>query len=824
MRLVRVVTSETIDLTGVAPLGSGGEASVYRVPQGHTAGFWASLRSWLLPIVGSSDADSESSDTSPQKLVAKIYHPHRRTRERQAKLRHMLANPPHDPLLAHAQIPSIAWPIDLLIEPGTNVFVGYLMPLIEMSGPTGGYSILNFYNPLLRKRKGLLLPDLYLHVIASNLASLVAELHAKDYIIGDINQSNFLARLNTYTTVIDTDSFQVPIAGGQVFGTKMATPGFVAPELLHGSAGKYRTKEQDCFALGVLIFRLLMRGQHPYAASQSNALAGMTESDENQLVLAGLFPHGSRKSLGTKPPLGAPQFDALPPPLQGLFTACFVDGHKQPAQRPTAEEWRKQLNALVRLDHEATKKTRTPVLAADSQLRVCDRNNDHIVSLHLPKGYCPQCDRLQTELPIPPQFASWLPSPSLLPTENPESNARAIIEISWLHLSDLCFGRGLYSAWRSEIEEQFLSDIESQHSEFGPFDFLFLTGDLTYSGRPSQFDDLTKFLDKLQRRIKVNGRSPLLLAVPGEHDNVWLKERTSAQEIEQSTMVYVSELLQCFSESYSNLDEDLLRILDALFIIDGTSPHRRVIKDGFSNYETWWRSQTVPQQKFIYRAGSLPGDFSTKIEKGGVRIGIVGLNTAFSKFDDPQNSISATMLSELRKKKQIEFNLKDRYFLNRQQYDLLKNIDGSSPIDDVDIAFLLTHHPPSALLIHALAEFHHIAPLNRFSLHLCGHQYENIFRLTEPNEIDPRNLIQAAAFFMGQKEKERIHGYMIGKMKIDKKEQSAEVGIRPRKAYYSKGPRRWVFKPDNDHDLEREKFKWLPKLKLRQRQRRSTDG
>lgn len=437
MRVIREQSREQIDLSNVAPIGSGGEASIYRVP-GHTAGRLASLRTWLLSIIGSSNAE-------PQELVAKIYHSNRRTPERQAKLRHMLAHPPHDPLLALAQVPSIAWPVDLLFEPSTNTFVGYLMPLIETGGTKGGHAILNFYNPLQRKRKGLYVPDIYLYMIASNLASLVSELHKKDYVIGDINPSNFLARIITYVTVIDTDSFQVPNSGGQVYGTKMATPGFVAPELLAGKAVNHRTKEQDCFALGVLIFRLLMKGQHPYAA-RSNTLAGTTESEENQLVLAGLFPHGRRKAAGTSPPPGAPPFDDLPPLLQELFTACFVDGHKRPDQRPTADEWRKQLNAVVRLDQDATNKQGVPVLAIDSQLRVCDRNKDHVVSSHLPNGHCHQC---RTSRVATKQITTGQPAQNNLPAPNPSGiriSAKRIVVFFIVLLS-------MWGTWRVLLKE-----------------------------------------------------------------------------------------------------------------------------------------------------------------------------------------------------------------------------------------------------------------------------------------------------------------------------------------------------------------------------------
>ena len=151
MRLQRRLTGQQIFIEERAALGAGGEARIFAVLE------------------------------APE-LVAKIYH---RPDEAQArKLRAMLAAPPEDPAAASGS-PSIAWPVDML-EDDARV-VGFLMPRLTERAP-----IFDFYNPSTRRQKFPLLHTGYLHRAARNLAAAVRALHAKGYVIGDVNESNIL--------------------------------------------------------------------------------------------------------------------------------------------------------------------------------------------------------------------------------------------------------------------------------------------------------------------------------------------------------------------------------------------------------------------------------------------------------------------------------------------------------------------------------------------------------------------------------------------------------------------------------------------------------
>src|SRR5436305_1951244 len=92
-------------------------------------------------------------------------------------------------------------------------------------------------------------------------------LHSRDYVVGDVNESNILVADTALITVVDTDSFQVRDPDGKtVFHCPVAKPEFTPPELqgrqLHDVD---RVPAHDRFGLAVLIFQLLMEGTHPFA-------------------------------------------------------------------------------------------------------------------------------------------------------------------------------------------------------------------------------------------------------------------------------------------------------------------------------------------------------------------------------------------------------------------------------------------------------------------------------------------------------------------------------------------------------------------------------
>jgi len=311
--------------------------------------------------------------------VAKIYHPNKLPPA--DKLSIMAANPPDDPTLALNHV-SIAWMTDLILDSKGKI-CGYVMPKI-----TGGIPIHKLYNPKDRRTNFHNFTWQYLHRTARNLASAVAAVHAKGYVIGDLNESNILVQPTALVTLVDTDSFQVRHPNGQVFRCPVGKPDYIAPEL----QGKLlsltdRTPEQDRFALAVLIFLLLMEGSHPFR--------GANPPEIGNRIRQGLFPNLTRFTLHP---------DVLHPEVWQNFERCFIQGHQNPHARPEAADW------LGALDN------------AESELVVCPKNQHHSYSGTQKK--CTWCERknLLKNDPFPispsgqPAISSQKPLPSIRKT------------------------------------------------------------------------------------------------------------------------------------------------------------------------------------------------------------------------------------------------------------------------------------------------------------------------------------------------------------------------------------------------------------------------
>lgn len=335
-------------------LARGGQATVYRVPG------------------------------SPP-MLAKIY-PGPLNDDTRAKIDWMIAH--HPPLngVVSGHVP-VAWPTELLWDSKRNP-VGFLMPQAVDAVP-----ILKASNPRTRRRE---LPSFdlrYLYRTARNLAVAVNAVHENGYVIGDLNESNILITRRALVTIIDTDSFQVT-ANGRVFHCPVGKVEFTAPEL-QGASFEHvlRTRAHDHFALAVMLFQLTMNGNHPYRSIWTGT------SDPPSLgekIALGCFPYAPAKRHPVLPPNDQPSLSILYPQLESLFQRAFVQGHRSPIQRPSAQEW---ADAFA---------------AAEVSLVSCPQK--HWYPGHLPT--CPLCDRPAAATATPTSGATVRPVP---PIEQPST-------------------------------------------------------------------------------------------------------------------------------------------------------------------------------------------------------------------------------------------------------------------------------------------------------------------------------------------------------------------------------------------------------------------
>ena len=317
------------------PLRSGGEGSIYEI------------------------------DEFPD-LVAKVYHSP--SDSKRSKLALMVANPPNMPDTGDHV--SITWPLDTLCDDPSRApssAVGYLMDKISSSRQVN-----QCFNPSAREKAASHFTYMHLCAIAINMAIVVNAVHDGNYVIGDINESNFLVDDNGFVTLIDTDSFQViDQSDGTVHRSPVGKPEYTPPEL-QGMAFRDTDRDQynDRFGLGVLIYQLFMEGRHPYAGRYT----GLGEPPATEANISeGYFLHSQSRAVPLAQGPGFLPFDTLDDSLIELFRLCFDSGHDNHRVRPTPKQWEDAITA-----------------SAQSLLQ-CATNPNHLYFPHNPS--CPWCER-----------------------------------------------------------------------------------------------------------------------------------------------------------------------------------------------------------------------------------------------------------------------------------------------------------------------------------------------------------------------------------------------------------------------------------------------
>jgi DNA-binding helix-hairpin-helix protein with protein kinase domain len=296
-------------------------------------------------------------------LVAKIYH--QPSLERHMKLEAMIARPPSDPTAEQNHI-SICWPTALIFDQSRKC-LGFLMPRVDYSMSVPVFML---YNPKDRWKVRAGFTWRYLLRTAVNISSAIEAVHAKGYVVGDLNESNIMVAETALVTLVDCDSMQVPQAGKAMFyRCPVGKPEYTPPELQSVDFSTTdRNAAHDNFGLAVMIFQLLMEGIHPFAGVTKGVDMSVQER-----IRRGESPYAGSQVIRPMPI--APPFGILPRDIQSLFLRCFQEGHSKPSARPDAREWRVALTA------------------AEQELVVCARNEQHVYSKHYALYECPWCER-----------------------------------------------------------------------------------------------------------------------------------------------------------------------------------------------------------------------------------------------------------------------------------------------------------------------------------------------------------------------------------------------------------------------------------------------
>lgn len=256
----RVQTSDgkTVALSPDNLVGRGGEGSVYRLPGD--------------PQYAIKIYSKQPTDATARKLSVMVRHPPK--------------------VLANDGRVVIAWPVNLVKSQGR--VAGFRMPLV-----VGGKQISTCYLPLECREVYPHFTFEHLTSIALNLATVVASIHGRGYVIGDIEDQNVLVLPDTTVALVDTDSFQIRDPDTNViYPCTVKSREFAAPELRGMPADIERTCNHDCFGLAVLIFHLLYQGYHPFAGRYT----GKGDQPSFDEVLAkGWYPYASTPNIPYEP-------------------------------------------------------------------------------------------------------------------------------------------------------------------------------------------------------------------------------------------------------------------------------------------------------------------------------------------------------------------------------------------------------------------------------------------------------------------------------------------------------------------------------------------
>jgi predicted MPP superfamily phosphohydrolase len=334
------------------------------------------------------------------------------------------------------------------------------------------------------------------------------------------------------------------------------------------------------------------------------------------------------------------------------------------------------------------------------------------------------------------------------------------MRFTWLHISDLHTGMSDEEYLFPSVRKRFFEDLEYLLNKTGPVDLVLFTGDLAYRGSQEEYTQVDQILNRLCEELKkISGNSPGLVSVPGNHDLV------RPQNLETLTRL---KALGGDSEAQST------------FWHEADAALRKEVENMFRGYTEWWERTSLPKVS-AFRRGSLPGDFSATFEKEGHRVGLLGLNTAFTNVADDQKGKLAVDI--------------------RQLVGAIPG-DYEDWFDGHDFSLLLTHHPENWFSDTCRPGFLEMRPPGRFAVHLFGHMHEGSFTTFRYGSGGALNLFQAPSLFgleHYERGEERIHGYCVGQIDLD----NETLAFWPRRATRTQGGT-WDFERDGSVGLPKD--------------------
>ena len=258
-------------------------------------------------------------------FVFKLYKDKKYAIKSEAKLKQFISGFPSAELDSVTNLPikvhQLAWPKNIVYE--KNKPVGFLMPKINFKDTIQLNRIFSVKN---RQSEKITEDITWRITVARNLADVYNTLHKSGYYVVDTKPAN----IRTYKIVpgvclLDCDGFKLK---NSPFEGDMITPDYIAPESI-GKPPSKLGREQDIFALSVLIFQIFNNGIHPYSGIlKKNDTLPIQERIKQSGYAYGKIQNRIQK------PSPATLHHLFPEEMLNIFSRIFEKG-----ERPEANEW-----------------------------------------------------------------------------------------------------------------------------------------------------------------------------------------------------------------------------------------------------------------------------------------------------------------------------------------------------------------------------------------------------------------------------------------------------------------------------------------------------
>ena len=287
--------------------------------------------------------------------------------------------------------------------------------------------------------------------------------------------------------------------------------------------------------------------------------------------------------------------------------------------------------------------------------------------------------------------------------------------IRWLHLSDFHFGKDGYG--QRQLFKYILDHVRERVSNDDVPDLVFITGDIANKGQDKEYEEFYENFFMPLRECLTSDSQERIFVIPGNHD----VDRNQARALQTNNILKrVPEFLD--PTERGQFERQII-----------SSRFKAFVNNDLTHMEDHWLN-------------SSKGTFHKILELKGIKVGILGVNTAWFSFSD-----------------------NDRHNLSTGK-SLLE--DGLFSIKDCDIKIVLGHHPIDWFLDSEVEPIRSL--LGRFTaLYLHGHLHKIKAHYEEGGGF-PFLTLQSGASFQARENEDWVNRFLWCELDLTTRELSIE--------------------------------------------------